>query len=74
MSIRIDDLGPDQIGAWVNYIRATSEPRKGRIKYWNQRFVFVVFDCANQWDRFTDFVAAPTNPEDLDLVVMSTTE
>jgi hypothetical protein len=68
MPIRIEDLRPDQIGAWVNYVRENREPQRGRVKYWNQRFVFVVFDCANQWDRFTDFVAAPMNPEDLEFV------
>jgi hypothetical protein len=68
MTIRIDELRPDDIGTWVNYNRDTWGPRKGRIKYWNPRYVFVVYHCADQWDRFLDFTAAATDPEDLDFV------
>ena len=66
MAICIEELGPDQVGAWAN--RRDDRSRSGRIKYWNQQRVFVVYNCAGRWDRFADFVAVATDPDDLDFV------
>jgi hypothetical protein len=52
----------------VNYNRDLWGPQKGRIKFWNRQFIFVVFNCANQWDQFLDFTAVAVRPEDLDFV------
>jgi hypothetical protein len=65
------NLSFHQIGSWVSYVRDPGEPRKGRIKFWNPRYIFVVYDCAGQWDRFLDFVAVATDPADLDFVLVT---
>jgi hypothetical protein len=63
--IHIKELGPKDVGKWVEYRGATGETERGRIKSWNDRFVFVVYRCNGEWNRFKDFTAAATNPSDL---------
>jgi hypothetical protein len=41
------------------------EKERGRIKSWNEKWIFVVYRCDHQWDRFQDFTGAATDPEDL---------
>jgi hypothetical protein len=62
--IAIASLKPEHIGHWVRYRSCEI----GRIKSWNDSFVFVVYHCQNQWDRFSDWTAAATLPEDLELI------
>lgn len=73
MPIMIGQLKDSDVGIWVNYkssydreMNFFGEP--GRIKGWNDTFVFVVYKCGGQWDRFQDFTGQATNPEDLDFV------
>jgi len=63
--INIDKLTPGDIGRWVTYTPTVRELEKGRIKSWNDKFIFVVYHCDNQWDRFQDFTGCATDPEDL---------
>lgn len=63
--IDIAKLKPEHIGAWVAYNNTTGPDEFGRIKSWNDRFVFVVYNCANEWDRFQDYTAAATDPKEL---------
>jgi hypothetical protein len=51
-------------GRWVSY-RGKQE---GRIKDWNDRFIHVVYQCGDQWDKFYRYTAAPTLPEDLEFI------
>jgi hypothetical protein len=73
MAICIEELEPDRVRAWVRYHHDQEKARTGRIKFWNPRYVFVVYDCAGQWDRFVDFVAVATSPEDLDFAATPST-
>jgi hypothetical protein len=50
------------IGRFVIYLPSRT---KGRIKSWNHEFVFVVYSPDGNWDRFEDYTAAATRPEDL---------
>ena len=62
--IDIAELTKEDIGKWVVY----SDPfkkEKGRIKSWNDKYIFVVYKCDSRWDRFQDFTGCATNPEDL---------
>jgi hypothetical protein len=66
--INIAELKPDKdVGRWVQYkdFRGTEN---GRIKSWNDEFIFVVYHCDNQWHRFRDFTGAATNPEELTFI------
>jgi hypothetical protein len=68
--IDIGDLRPEHVGQWVRYRDAhfPHQSEDGRIKSWNDRTVFVVYKCDNQWHRFKDFTAAGTLPESLDFI------
>lgn len=65
--IEIKNLITDDIGRWVTYRENSpiGETERGRIKSWNVRFIFVVFKCDKEWDRFENFTGEPVSPEDL---------
>jgi hypothetical protein len=65
--IAISSLTADDRGRWVIYIALPGLIERGRIKSWTDQFIYVVFHCPDdQWDRFEDYAAAPTRPEDLE--------
>jgi hypothetical protein len=68
--IYIRDLRAEHVGQWVRYRDAhfPEQSEIGRIKSWNDRTVFVVYRCNNEWHRFEDFTAAGTRPESLDFI------
>lgn len=45
--------------------RCAGEIETGKIKSRNDRAVFVVYRCNNEWNRFSEFTAAATDPSDL---------
>ena len=57
--------------AWnfIVYRDRVGNTERGRIKYWNRQFVFVVFNCANEWRRYKDFTAAAVAPKDLEFTL-----
>lgn len=62
------ELTKKDIGRWVEYHDSHwsgGKAEKGRIKSWNDKFIFIVYLCNNEWNRFQDFTGAATNPEDL---------
>jgi len=63
--IDISKLKKKDIGRFVEYRSFGYENEKGRIKSWNEKFIFVVYKCDNQWNRFQDFSAQATRPENL---------
>jgi hypothetical protein len=64
--IRKSDL---KKGMWVAYIANQvnygGEIEVGRVKSWNDKFVFVVYKCAENWDRYEDYTGVATKIEDL---------
>lgn len=64
--IRIKDLTEVDVGRWVDYTRWGRTPKVGRVKHWNQSLIFVVYNCDEQWDRYSEFTAEGTFPEDLE--------
>ena len=65
--INIASLTKEDIGKWVKYHSPDGRDEIGRIKSWNEKFIFVVYKC-NEWNRFEDFTGAATNPEDLEFI------
>jgi hypothetical protein len=63
--IKLSELKESDVGRWVMYDSGHGETERGRIKSWNEKFVFVVYSCDNQWERFQDFTGCATHPEDL---------
>ena len=65
MSIDIKELTENDVGRWVQYQDSKDGREIGRIKSWNEIFVFVVYKCAANWHKFKDYTAMATRPEDL---------
>ena len=63
--IYVKDLKEEDIGKWVIYTPDFGLPEKGKIKSWNDKFIFVVYKCDDQWQRFEEYTGCATNPEDL---------
>lgn len=63
--INIEDLTKEDTGRYVVYTDGTKEKQCGRIKSWNDTWIFVVYHCADEWDNYQDYTAAATNPDDL---------
>jgi hypothetical protein len=63
--IRIKNLTEADRGRWVEYRPSHGETERGRIKSWNDQFVFVIFRCDGEWNSFKDFIGAATDPNDL---------
>jgi len=61
----IKDLSDTDIGKWVKYQPSAGKSEVGRIKSWNDRWIFVVYHCGRLWADYQDYTAAATNPKDL---------
>jgi hypothetical protein len=59
--ISIASLTPADIGTWVLY--RNKEP--GRIKSWNDTYIFVVYHPAKDWLSWEKYDALATYPQDL---------
>lgn len=66
--IDIAQLRKFHIGKWVEYKGTGGEVERGRLKSWNNSFIFVVYKCNGEWNRFKDFTGVPTRPQDLRFV------
>lgn len=62
--INIKSLTEDDVGKWVKYTDF-SKTEIGKIKSWNDKFIFVVYSCNHDWNNFKNYTAAATSPEDL---------
>lgn len=64
--VDIRKLTEKDIGKWVSYTGYPSgEIEIGKIKSWNDKYIFVVYRCANEWGRFKEYTGVATRPEDL---------
>ena len=63
--VDIAKLRKEDIGKWVLYTPFYGSAEKGRIKSWNDKWIFVVYNCAGEWDKFQDYTGAATNSKDL---------
>jgi len=67
--IHTNDLTEEHIGNWVIYKSSNGDiAEKGRIKSWNDKFIFVVYRCNNDWNNFKNYTGAATCPEDLEWI------
>jgi hypothetical protein len=63
--IKISDLTANDVGKWVRYAPMFRATESGRIKSWNDEYIFVVYYCDNDWDNFQNYTGNATRPEDL---------
>ncbi len=64
--IFIKELTEEDIGRNVIYTDGVGEKTHGRIKSWNDKWIFVVYHCADDWDNYQDYTGAATDPNDLE--------
>ena len=69
--IDLAQLEKSNIGDWVEYRGGAGEVERGRLKGWNDKFIFVVYKCGGEWERFQDFTGVATSPKDLRFIKMS---
>ena len=62
--MNISELKSSDVGKWVNYY-SFNGVEEGKIKSWNDEFIFVVYKCDHNWGRFQDYTGCATKPEDL---------
>ena len=65
--IDIEKLTSEDIGRWVIYSNS-GYFEIGKIKFWNFKYVFVVYKCDNNWENFILYTATATAPKDLDFI------
>lgn len=54
------------IGRWVVYTDQIAKiSQEGRIKSWNDQYIFVVYHCDKDWIHFQNYTAAATDPRHL---------
>ena len=63
--IEINALNDSDVGRWVEYCPRVGDREKGRIKSWNDKFVFVVYNCDDNWGDYQNYTAAATYPNAL---------
>lgn len=63
--INIKVLKLEDVGRWVTYTTGHGTTERGRIKSWNDTYIFVVYKCAGEWKDYQNYTAAATDPKDL---------
>ena len=63
--IYTENLTDEDVGRWVVYTDGTKNDQLGRIKSWNDKWIFVVYHCADEWSKYINYTAAATDPKDL---------
>jgi hypothetical protein len=66
--INIKKLTEKDFGEWVIY-KVPHKTEIGRIKSWNEKYIFVVYKCNNDWKHFELYTGCATNPKDLSILM-----
>lgn len=61
----IKNLTEKDIGRYVTYRPDFGQYSLGRIKSWNDQFIFVVFKCGFHFEKFNLYTGQATSPENL---------
>lgn len=72
--IDIAQLRKLDIGRWVEYRGTGGEIERGKLKSWNDEYIFVVYKCGGEWDRFKDFTGVATSPKELSFIKFGSEE
>ena len=67
--INIEKLTKADKGKNVIYTNGVGSKEFGRIKSWNYDWIFVVYNCADEWDNYQNYTAAATDPRDLEFEI-----
>ena len=66
--IDLSKLTTADTGKWVWYKPKFGAIEKGRLKTFNEAWIFVVYKCDNQWGHFLRYTSAATDPADLEFI------
>ncbi len=64
--VKIDNLKSRDKGRGVFYKDHAGKRTYGLIKSWNDKWIFVVYHCDDDWDNYTDYTGAATKGIDLE--------
>ncbi|MFA6100424.1 MAG: hypothetical protein WC750_06185 [Patescibacteria group bacterium] len=64
--IKLEELKCSDIGRWVRYRAHHDAIEWGRLKSWNDKFIFVVYGWAGEQSFCQNYTAASTEPKDLE--------
>lgn len=61
------DINTFKVGEHVHYVPVVGKKENGIVKSLceDHEYVFVVYNCAGEWDRYHEYTAARTNVNDL---------
>jgi hypothetical protein len=65
--INISTLSKKDIGRWVLY-KTDYEKEIGRVKDYNDKYIFVVYKCNNEWNNFFNYTGCATDPTYLEII------
>ena len=65
--IDINNLTIEDVGKSVIYDNGFKK-ETGKIKSWNENWIFVVYRCNNYWYNYSDYTGCATNPRDLEFI------
>jgi len=68
--IDISKLEESDKGRWVQFIKYYGDDAKalGKIKSWNNKYIFVVFQCDREWKNYADYIGEAVDPSRLEFV------
>lgn len=66
--MKTKDLKQSDVGRWVEFTHYHGKKERGKIKSWGENFIFVVFHCDGQWDRFQSFTGQACDPDHLQFI------
>lgn len=67
--VMISKLKDIDVGKYVDYHHLFDNTiERGRIKSWNAKLVFVVFECNGKWDRYREYTGEACLPEHLTFI------
>ena len=65
LMVNINELTPKDRGRWVVYEHPGGSKEYGRLKSWRDGFLWVVYKCNDEWERYADFTGQCTFPDDV---------
>jgi len=72
--IHISELITADKGRWVRLKNFSGKNGTGRIKSWNDSFIFVVFQCDNDWENYADYTGEAVNCSNLEFIEQDDSE
>ena len=63
--INIKELKQSDVGRWVECLCHPNAKELGKIKSWNDTYIFVVYRCDARWQDYQEFTGQATSPKDL---------